>query len=544
MNEGSPQRIWNAVGERKPLLAFSLFIGIFEVLADSVGLSLAIRNVGEAALNLDIDAVSRATVSLLAVVLVRAGVAGITGVLEWKVAEDTARKWRGNIFMRVMGGKAEYFDSHESGDMISRLTNDVEEAKKGVTTLARGIKQVFLIIAAMVGLFIWSWPFAIGLLALAGGAFLAGASTSNSLRSTSRKYQTTLAGISESATNLFGGVAVIKSLGAEHQMDERFGDAVDRHLQAARKRTARMALQRGITVAVPMLGLSGLIILGGVMVLRGVFSVADAVALVQLASRALFPLSSLGAVWANLQQNLAALDRVEEACAIPQERHALASGLPGDAPAASEVPAIEFRNVHFGYGPKPVLTGLSFKVKPGSKVALAGPSGSGKSTVLRLLLGMYDTRPGAILVGGKDITEIPLEALREMVALVPQEPWLIPGTVRDNILFGKPGASQKELAEAARAANAEFIGDLPQGFDTVLEGNNLSGGQRQRICLARAFVKNAPLLLLDEPTSAVDAESERLIRQAVERLTEGRTVITVAHTQAMVEKADVTVVLG
>lgn len=190
---------------------------------------------------------------------------------------------------------------------------------------------------------------------------------------------------------------------------------------------------------------------------------------------------------------------------------------------------------------------VSFAVPGGARAAIVGPSGSGKSTVFRLLLGMYDPIFGDILIGGRSVSAIPPKDLRSMIAVVPQEPWLIPGTVMENILIGRPDATEEEVRRAAEAANAAgFIEQLPDGYYTVLgeRGGNLSGGERQRICLARAFLKDAPILLLDEPTSAVDAESERLIKQAVDALARGRTVITIAHTKAMVNAADVIVTLG
>lgn len=214
---------------------------------------------------------------------------------------------------------------------------------------------------------------------------------------------------------------------------------------------------------------------------------------------------------------------------------------------AGSPPSIEFRNVSFAYnGQKQVLNNVSFAVAGGQRMALAGSSGSGKTTVLKLLLGMYAPGDGAVLLGGIDVRKLSLKEVRRAVAVLPQEPWLFPGTIKENILLGKAGATDEEVVRAARLAHAhEFIEALPSGYDTVLDerGSNLSGGQRQRLCLARAFLKDAPVLFLDEPTASVDAESERLISDAVERLSEGRTVVTIAHTSAMLERADTRVIL-
>ncbi len=573
----SLRKLWDAIGAKQPLMVLTLFVGLLDMLVDSLGLSLSLRMVSNAALARDLHAVYQAVTFLVSVVVFRALFAALGHYMTAQVTEETALNLRGKVFRAIMGGKSVYFDTYESGDLISRLGNDVETAKVGVYAFANGAKQIFLIITALTGLLVWSWPFAVGLLVMAGVSFLGGAAVSGPLRKTSQHYQQTLAGISESATNIFGGVAVIKSLKAEDMMASRFGLTIGEHQRVARRRGFYQALQAGAVMSVPFLGLGSMMVLAGSMALRGLFSVGDAVGLVQLSSRALFPFGSLGGIWAGLQQNLAALDRVLEACAIPQERQGTeASGPdeagPVDSPAAEDpsaveskevsdagshevpaggfsagsgdVPAIEFRDVYFSYdGSKPVLEGLSLRVNKGDQAALVGPSGSGKSTVLSLILGIYEPDTGVILINGRNLTEMPLSEVRSMIAVLPQDPWLCPGTVKDNILLGKAGATDEEVAKAAELAHAAgFIAELPDGYDSVLDGN-LSGGQCQRICLARAFLKDAPILLLDEPTSAVDAESERLIRQSVDLLAEGRTVVTIAHTQAMVERADVTVEL-
>ncbi|HHY44996.1 MAG TPA: ATP-binding cassette domain-containing protein [Firmicutes bacterium] len=187
------------------------------------------------------------------------------------------------------------------------------------------------------------------------------------------------------------------------------------------------------------------------------------------------------------------------------------------------------------------MSAINFTVREGERVALVGPSGSGKTTLFKLLLRLYRPDSGHIRLRGKDIGSIPLEELRQQIAFVPQEPWIFPGTVLENIALGRPGASRSEIVRAATLANAhEFISALPQGYDTLLteRGGNLSGGERQRICLARAFLKDAPVLLLDEPTSSVDSESERLIADALNRLCVGRTVITISHTGRILKGCD------
>jgi subfamily B ATP-binding cassette protein MsbA len=267
----------------------------------------------------------------------------------------------------------------------------------------------------------------------------------------------------------------------------------------------------------------------------------------QLASLPIAVFGSLGQSWAAIQQNLAAGRRLVASLQIPVERDAEdAVSLPSSDTGLEPRPeardcVLEFDSVTFGYEPpKTVLDGACFRVKEREKAALVGPSGGGKTSVLRLIQRFYEPWGGTIRLRGKDISRMPLRELRAQVGLVSQEPFIFPGTVRENIAMGNEAASLDQIITAAKLANAhDFIAALPERYDTVLDerGGNLSGGQKQRICLARAFLKDADLLLLDEPTSLVDAESEALIRQSVDEYASRKTVLVVSHKEGVVEGA-------
>lgn len=277
-----------------------------------------------------------------------------------------------------------------------------------------------------------------------------------------------------------------------------------------------------------------------------VITPGTAVGLVQLSTRALFPFASIGSMWAGLQANLAAFDKVCQAMEIPQEEGADARGFDvadsAPSPIAALPPEVSFENVSFRYEDKKVLDSVSFQIPPGRKAALIGPSGSGKSTILNVLLGLYGYQDGSVRVDDRELRSLPVNALRRMISFVPQDPWLFPGTIRENIALGNRDAALENVIRAATLANAhDFIVKLPNGYDTVLDerGSNLSGGEKQRICLARAFLKGGSLLLLDEPTSSVDGESEKLIVQALNSYCPGRTVVMVSHNAEMCADADI-----
>jgi ABC-type multidrug transport system fused ATPase/permease subunit len=249
-------------------------------------------------------------------------------------------------------------------------------------------------------------------------------------------------------------------------------------------------------------------------------------------------------LYSQIQKAVGATHRVRE---LLQEQPEFALAVPDTQTSAPSAPLrgeVEFRNVHFRYPSRPeveVLKGISFAIQPGEKVALVGPSGSGKSTIISLLLRFYDPQPGEILMDGLPAREYPLAWLRNQMSIVPQEAMLFGGTIYENIAYGRPGATEAEVMEAARQAHAhEFIAPFPEGYQTLVgeRGVKLSGGQRQRVAIARAILKNPAILILDEATSSLDSESERLVQLALDKLMENRTTFMIAHRLATVRRAD------
>lgn len=548
MRRNSLARLMSYLDKDRWLFTLAILLDMVWVIAASLGIALSVRLIMNATAVHSLDMLLSGAKYLVLVAVVQAVFGPLGGHLVSVASERAARAVRQRMFEATLHGTATYLDAKESGNTISRLVNDVETAKQGYGTIFNATSQIMLIMFSIGALVIWSWPVAVAVLGFAALCFAASAAFAKPIKALSQGYQSGLARVTESATNILSGVAMVKGLDAETIVAGRFNSVAGDHLSVGRKRAGVMGLQNGVMNAIPWLALSGMIAVTGSRVFAGSLTPGDAIALVQLSTRSIFPFTILGNLWATLQQNLAAADRVHEALHIPQEEQVELSE-PSSTEAVADSgasPSIEFQDVDFSYGDKQVLSAVSFLLPAGRKMALAGSSGSGKTTILKLLLGMYNPGSGSIRLGDVDLSDIPLTALRKAIAVVPQDPWLFPGTITDNILLGKSEATHEDVVKAARLANAhEFIEALPQGYDTVLDerGSNLSGGQRQRLCLARAFLKDAPVLFLDEPTSSVDAESERLIGEAVERLSEGRTVVTIAHTAKMMDSADVRVML-
>ena len=292
------------------------------------------------------------------------------------------------------------------------------------------------------------------------------------------------------------------------------------------------------------LGMLVVIYFGGRLALQGVLPVADLVAFFLYLEMFYTPVRSLSSAWEAVQTSLAGADRVADLLVEQPETQNFpgAISLPGRAHGE-----ITFRGVNFEYVPGvPVLEDINLDIPAQAVVALVGPTGVGKSTLVSLIPRFYDLSSGAITLDGHDIREITLDSLRQQISLVLQDVFLFYGTVRENILFGQPDATDAEMIEAARVANAhDFILQLPDGYDTLVgeRGVKLSGGQKQRLSIARAVLKDAPILILDEATSSVDTETELLIQQALERLMRGRTTIIIAHRLSTVRNADQIVVL-
>lgn len=448
---------------------------------------------------------------------------------------------RERLFAHLQRLPLAYHELHHSGDAISVMSNDlaaVEDAyRQHFFSLVYGLTQGLAAAAAMLALDV-----RLALISMASSATLAlaNAAFAGPLRRAARHAQDRLAALTERLADLLAGYEVIRSFNLGPWAVERFAAANAGARDAAIRRVRCEAYVNGAnSLAMGFFFLP--VMIGAHWMLTGRVSFGIVIGMAQFGNGIMMMMFAFGTSFGRLQSSLAAADRVWAVLAEPAEPERYPES-ERCADAVDAEAAIRLRDVVFAYdGDQTVLNGLSFTVPRGRVVALVGPSGAGKSTVFKLLLGFYPVRAGAIEVAGRPLASYRLAELRDLFAFVPQDAYLFDGTIAENIRFGRLAATDDDIVAAAMSANAhEFIMALPDGYRTRVgeRGSHLSGGQKQRIAIARAILKDAPFLLLDEATAALDTESEQLVQDALERLMAGRTTLVVAHRLSTVQNAD------
>jgi ATP-binding cassette, subfamily B, bacterial len=438
-----------------------------------------------------------------------------------------------------------YFHNRaRSGELLNRVTTETDVLKD---TFAESVmtasSQLLTVTGMFVIMFLLNWKLALIAMATLPIIFYALASIYQKLKVTARKQREREGIIAARLSEVLTSVPLVKAYGRERYEQERF-DAesaitLEQGIEAERLAAVAMRSLELIKAA----GLWVIVLFGALLALRGEMTPGDVLVFTAYLADMYKPLRNLAKLSTRYSRAMVSVRRIQEIFETEPES--------SDDASAVEAPPLKgeivFDHVSFDYGNgRKVLDDVSFAIAPGQRVALVGPSGSGKSTVASLLLRFYDARSGEIRIDGVDITRYSRESLRREIGIVLQDSILFGASIRENIAYGKPEASLEEVIEAARQAHAhDFIISLPEGYDTILgeRGATLSGGQRQRICLARAIIKRPSALILDEPTSAVDAESAALIHDALERLQHGKTTIVIAHNFTAMEKFDQILVL-
>ncbi|HHS96363.1 MAG TPA: ABC transporter ATP-binding protein [Chloroflexi bacterium] len=463
-------------------------------------------------------------------------------VAGWNVVADVRR----DLYNHLQRLSLRFYEDRQVGQLMSRVVNDSDLLEQLIAHAIPDVAVNFLMFAGVTAVLLRiSWQLTLLSMVPVPLIALAMRGVSKYVRPAFRRRQVELGELNATLNDNLSGIREIKAFTREDAEAARVWNRIVRYRDSLLRALRLMAMFHPFVEFASSLGTIVLIYFGGRLVLQHTLAIEDLVAFFLYLEMLYQPVRVLSQAWESVQQALAGAERVDE---LLSERPEIA-----ERPDAIELSGrargeIRFRNVSFWYREgEPVLQNINLDIPPGTLVALVGPTGVGKTTLASLIPRFYDVCEGTITLDGYDIRDLTLKSLRRQISVVTQDVFLFHGTVRENILFGRPDATEEEMIEAAKVANAhEFIVRLPQQYDTLIgeRGVKLSGGQRQRIAIARAVLKDAPILILDEATSSVDPETEALIQQALERLMKGRTTIIIAHRLSTVRNADLIVVLA
>jgi subfamily B ATP-binding cassette protein MsbA len=450
---------------------------------------------------------------------------------------------RNDLYSHSMGLSMGYYSRTTTGNMMSRILNDVGVLQRSAAdVLVEAVREGFTLIGLTASAFYSDWKLASVAFLVLPAAVLPASVLGRKIKDYTRRSQATMGNLTGVLQETFSGIKVIKAFGTEVEENQRFRTENLAFYRFLRKTLKYDSASAPAIELLASLGIAGVAWYGLHRVLTGAITQGELFAFVASVLMMYGPLKKLVKVSNSIQRSVGAAERVFE---VMDEIPDIA-----DAPDARPLPRargeVSFEHVSFAYEREPVLKDFSLQARPGEAIALVGPSGAGKSTIAGLLARFYDPQEGAIRVDGEDLRRITLASLKSNIALVDQETFLFNDTIRNNIRYSRRGASDAEVEEAGCLAYADdFIRLLPNGYDTSIgdRGLRLSGGQRQRLCIARAILRDAPILILDEATSALDTESEAMVQKALANLMRNRTTFVIAHRLSTIMHADKIVVL-
>lgn len=458
----------------------------------------------------------------------------------------TLLNFRRTVFNNVMNLHVGYFNNERKGDIISKVASDVQVVQFTVTNTLQVVfkepLQLIFYIALLLNISVKLTLFSLLVIPVAGFII---SKIVKRLKRQAKEAHESFAKMIGFLDEALGGIKIIKAFNATERTKQKFDDENKFYSNLNRKMVRRQQLASPVSEFLGVLMVAFIVWYGGTLILtndEGALAPADFITYIALFSQVMRPAKAIGNSFSGIHSGIAAGERVLELIDTKPE----ITNKENAKPLEDFTHSISFQNVCFSYGEKEVLKDINLEIKKGTTVALVGPSGGGKSTLMDLVPRFYDPKIGVIKIDGHDYKELKIENLRGQMGIVNQESFLFNDTIFNNIAYGKPNATEEEVINAAKIANAhDFIINTEEGYQTYVgdRGNKLSGGQRQRVCIARAVLANPPIMLLDEATSALDTESEKLVQHALNNLMQNRTSIVIAHRLSTIQHADTIVVI-
>lgn len=500
--------------------------------------------IADASATIDFAFIGRILIQLVLLYLASAAFSYVQGFIMSGVAMKVSYRFRQEISTKISRMPLRYFDNQSHGDVLSRVTNDVDTVSNTLNqSLPQLISSLTMIIGTLVMMLSISWLMTIAALLVLPVSMVLIMTVVKFSQKYFTRQQETLGQVNGHVEEMYSGHMVMKAYNGEKESIGRFNTINDRLFNSAWKSQFLSGMMMPLMGFIGNLGYVVVCILGGILAIRKVITVGDIQAFIQYVRMFTQPVGQLATVANVLQSTMAASERVFTFLEENEEMPDTATPAPTEDVAGQ----VSFEHVQFGYSPeKIIINDFSVDIKPGQKVAIVGPTGAGKTTMVKLLMRFYDVNSGAIRIDGTDIRDYSRAGLRSMFGMVLQDTWLFNGTIRENIRYGRLEATNDEIKAAARAAYADhFIHTQPNGYDMVLneEASNISQGQKQLLTIARAFLVDPRILILDEATSSVDTRTEVIIQKAMERLMKGRTSFIIAHRLSTIRDADMILVM-
>ncbi len=485
-----------------------------------------------------------AAIATILIALLGAAASYLANYYTTSVGQWVANDLRLRTYHHLQQLSLNYYNTHEMGTLLSTITADVQTIQNFASSSTLGILvDMFTIVAMLVIMFWLNWDFTMIAVGVTPFMLLMVSRFKKAVKKATREVRKQQSNVVAVVQQGLESMRVVKAFGRQDLEQEELSDVSKATVEAALKARRVKALLSPIVTVTVSLCTAFVLWRSSSLILKGTMTTGALTVFLSYLSKFFKPVQDLATMTNTIAQTAVGVERVRailEANDVIEER--------GDAREPQPLKGeIKFENVAFAYNKDaPVLTDVNFQIQAGQMVGVVGPTGGGKSTIVSLIPRFYDPSAGKVSIDGVDIRDYKLHGLRNQIAYVLQETVLFRGTVAENIAYGRGSATRDEIVKAAKLANAdEFIAKMPQGYDTMVgdRGDTLSGGQRQRIGIARALIRNNPILILDEPTAALDTESEQLVMEALERLMKGRTVITIAHRLSTIRNSDKIVVL-